>query len=39
MAMKTLNLYWGRNFIDARESEWQVALGKLEEYDRHLDEA
>jgi len=38
MALNSLNLYRDRNLIDSRESEWRVALGKLEEYDAHLND-
>jgi hypothetical protein len=38
MALNSLTLYRDRNLIDTRDAEWKVAFGKLEEYDRHLDE-
>jgi hypothetical protein len=38
MALNSLNLYRDRNLIDAREAEWRTTLGKLQEYDGHLDE-
>lgn len=38
MALNSLNLYRDRNLIDSRESEWRVALCKLEEYDAHLND-